>query len=195
MGQMLGAPIVGGADSHLVGCPSFSAAPDPADWIVDNPTADNQAWSVLRTLPEAAWIGLGLPRFIIRLPYGEDTDPVDAFRFEEMRDPVDHEDYLWANPVYALVLVFGRTFTQNCWDFSEGILRDVDGLPIHLFKDGGETAIKPCAEALLSQRAVEKVARRGLMTLISFKDRGRIQLFRFQSIAEPPCQLAGRWHR
>ena len=34
---------------------------------------EEKAWQVIRTLPEAAWIGLALPRFLIRLPYGADN--------------------------------------------------------------------------------------------------------------------------
>ncbi len=150
---------------------------------------------MLRTLPEAAWIGLALPRFLIRLPYGENTDPVDAFFFEEMPDPAEHEHYLWVNPVFALVLVLGRTFTRQGWNWSQGLINALDGLPLHLFSAGDEPAAKPCAEAFLSQRAIEKIIRGGFMPLASYKDQGRIQLVRFQSIAEPLTQLSGRWNR
>jgi type VI secretion system ImpC/EvpB family protein/type VI secretion system ImpB/VipA family protein len=195
LGQMLGAPVIAGADAGFVGCPSFFESPDPSDWTAEINPADRQAWDVLRTLPEAAWIGLALPRFLIRLPYGENTDPVDAFFFEEMPDPAEHEHYLWVNPVFALVLVLGRTFTRQGWNWSQGLINALDGLPLHLFSAGDEPAPKPCAEAFLSQRAIEKIIRGGFMPLASYKDQGRIQLVRFQSIAEPLTQLSGRWNR
>jgi type VI secretion system protein ImpC len=195
LGQMLGAPVVAGADAGFVGCPSFFEFPDPSDWTVEINPADRHAWDVLRTLPEAGWVGLALPRFLIRLPYGEKTDPVDAFTFEEVIDPVAHEHYLWANPAFALVLVLGRTFARQGWQWSQGIANALDGLPLHLFSHGDEPAAKPCAEVFLSQRAIEKIIQGGLMPLASYKDQGRIQLVRFQSFAEPLTRLSGRWNR
>jgi type VI secretion system protein ImpC len=69
----------------------------------------------------------------------------------------------------------------------------VSGLPLHLFADGGEQAIKPCAEVLLKDKAIGTIIEHGLMPLVSFKDRGQIQLARFQSIADPLSPLSGRW--
>ena len=51
----------------------------------------------------------------------------------------------------------------------------------------------PCAEVLLTERAAEIVLERGLMPLLSFRDRDRIRLARFQSVREPLTALAGRW--
>ena len=54
-----------------------------------------EAWRALRRLPEAGWIGLILPRFLLRLPYGKETASTERFDFEEMPDvPPEHQDYL-----------------------------------------------------------------------------------------------------
>lgn len=193
MGQILGAPFVGAGDTDLVGAQSLAGHPDPSDWNLEGNPKDENAWRVLRTLPEAAWVGLAIPRFIIRWPYGEKTDPVDAFDFEEIAGPANHEDYLWANPVFALIQVFGRTFTQLGWDWSRGMAAGIDDLALIVVADGEEKAVKPCAEVFLSERALEILIANGLMPLVSFKDAGRIRLARFQSIAEPPVLLQGPW--
>jgi type VI secretion system protein ImpC len=193
VGQMVGAPFIGRGDTRLVGCPSMYATPDPKHWTAKPDAADRKAWQVVRRLPEAKWIGLAMPRFVLRLPYGEATDPVDAFAFEEMLDPMNHEHYLWTNPIFALVLSLGRTYRRHGWDWSRGLAADVSGLPLHLFADGGEQAIKPCAEVLLKDKAIGTIIEHGLMPLVSFKDRGQIQLARFQSIADPLSPLSGRW--
>ena len=52
---------------------------------------------------------------------------------------------------------------------------------------------KPCAEALLTERAAVRLLESGLMPLLSFKDRDTARLARFQSAADPPTPLAGRW--
>jgi len=42
-----------------------------------------QAWDGLAQIPEAGYLGLVLPRFMLRMPYGEGTDPIDSFDFRE----------------------------------------------------------------------------------------------------------------
>ncbi|BBO73300.1 hypothetical protein DSCW_07170 [Desulfosarcina widdelii] len=193
MGQILGAPFVGAGEGGLVGATSFADNPDPSDWKLEGDLNDEKTWRVLRTLPEATWVGLAIPRFIIRWPYGEKTDPVDAFDFEEIIEPAHHEDYLWANPVFALIQVFGRTFTHHGWDWSRGLVAGIDDLPLILVSDGEEKAVKPCTETFLSERALEILVANGLMPLVAFKDAGQVRLARFQSIAEPLHRLSGRW--
>jgi hypothetical protein len=41
----------------------------------------------------------------------------------------------------------------------------------------------------LIERAVDEFIRRGLMPLVSFKNRNAVRLVRFQSIADPPAAL------
>jgi type VI secretion system protein ImpC len=195
VGQLLDAPFVGQADTRLVGCPSLSERPDPSQWRLQSDAEDTRAWQVMRRLPEAGWVGLTMPRFIMRLPYGEATDPVDAFAFEEVHQPVDHEDYLWANPIFAVVLMLGKTYAGHGWNWSQGLNNTVSELPMHLVDDNGQQAIKPCAEALLSDRALEFIISNGLMPLASSRNQGGIRLVRFQSIADPPAPLSGAWTR
>jgi len=57
----------------------------------------------------------------------------------------------------------------------------------------GDRNVKPCAEALLTVRAAELILERGLMPLLSFKERDMVRLARFQSIRDPLAPLRGRW--
>src|SRR5207247_150251 len=52
---------------------------------------EEAAWQELRRSAEAPWIGLALPRFLVRLPYGTSTSPVESLEFEEMPESV-HSD-------------------------------------------------------------------------------------------------------
>ena len=117
------------------------------------------------------------------------TDPLDSFDFEEMSADPEHSDYLWTNPAVACLLLLGATFSRHGWDFSAGFVQDVTGLPVHMLKTAAETRVKPCAEILLTQTAVEKIAADGFMVLISFKDQDRVRLSRFQSIAQPAARF------
>ena len=64
---------------------------------------------------------------------------------------------------------------------------------MHIYKEHGESKIKPCAEVVLTERAAEITLDKGLMPLLSFLNQDTIRLARFQSLAEPLTHLAGRW--
>ena len=44
---------------------------------------DYAAWRSLRESDDSKYVGLAMPRFLARLPYGAKTSPVEEFEFEE----------------------------------------------------------------------------------------------------------------
>jgi len=70
---------------------------------------------------------------------------------------------------------------------------EIDQLPLHIGQKAGESQAKPCSEVLLTEEAVERMLDEGLIPLVSFKDRDRVRLARFQSIGNTPRGLEGRW--
>lgn len=190
---LAGAPFIAGAHSHLVGCSSLENTPDPAAWKFSPGEEEVRAWDALRRLPEAAYLGLAIPGFLLRLPYGRDTDEIEAFAFEEMPDEPVHEHYLWGNPAFACACLLAQSFSREGWDMTPGSVHDIDGLPIHSFEVNGETGLKPCAEVLLSDKAVEAMIDKGIMPLASIKGTDAARLVRFQSLATSPTALKGRW--
>ncbi|MCI0639927.1 MAG: type VI secretion system contractile sheath large subunit [Gemmataceae bacterium] len=185
-----GAPFLAAAHSRVLGCSSLWSNPDPRDWRVD--ATDQELWQELRQLPEANYLGLALPRFLLRLPYGKDFAGTEQFAFEEMVPGSNHDSYLWGNPAVACALLLGQSFSQLGWSLTPGNTLDVDRLPLHYFEEEGERQVKPCAEVLLSNRAMEQILDSGLMPFVSQKVRDAIRLARFQSVAFPPRPLAGR---
>ncbi len=185
-----GAPFLAGASLRFLGCDSFGETPEPRRWH----PADNDSWNALRRLPQASWLGLALPRFLLRLPYGKATDSTETFAFEEFGSvPPRHEDYLWGNPAMACAYLLGEAFSESGWDFHPGEVGEISGLPLYVHRADGESHLKPCAEALLTEQAAENILDHGLMPLLSIKGSDAIRLVRFQSIAEPPRALSGRW--
>lgn len=187
------APFIACADPRLLGCPSLAEHPDPEDWTWEPSEPDRQGWEQLRRLADARWLGLALPRFLVRLPYGLKTAPIERLAFEEMPAIPRHEQYLWGPPSFACALLLGQAFAHSGWSLHPGEVRDIDGLPVHTYAMGGETCMTPCAEVLWSDRAAAAVLQRGLMPLRSYAGRDRVRLERFQSLALPPALVAGRW--
>lgn len=108
-------------------------------------------------------------------------------------DPTNHEDYLWSNPVFALVLLLAQSYAEQGWELRPGTLSQISGLPVHIYTEDGESRAQPCAEVLMTQTAAEEIVEKGLMLLASLKDQPAVRLVRFQSLANPPSALAGRW--
>jgi type VI secretion system protein ImpC len=190
-----GAQLVAAASASFIGCESLAATPDPDDWSLAGGTAVSQAWEAVRRLPEASSLGLILPRFLLRLPYGKKSDPIESLPFEELSPPAEHEHYLWGNPCFAAALLLARTFTESGWQFLEGIQQDIEGLPLHVFEEAGGSVVKPCAEVLMTQRAAEKVSEAGIMPLASMKGEDRVRLLGVHTVARPETSLVGRWRR
>jgi type VI secretion system protein ImpC len=186
-----GGPFLAAAKPDLVGCGSIAATPDPRDWT---PPAGDAAerWRALRESEVAPWIGLALPRMLLRLPYGKSTDPIGSFPFEELA-PRRHESYLWGSGALACAQLIGRAFAASGWDMAPGDELELEDLPAHVHDDGGEKRLQPCAEAALADRAAETILAAGLMPLLSRKDRNAVRLMRFQSIAHPAQALSGSW--
>ena len=150
-------------------------------------------WNALRHLPEASWIGLALPRFLLRLPYGEKTEAVESFAFEEMPGAPVHQKYLWGNPAFACTYLLGQAFASYGWDLRPGAHQEIRGLPLHVYEADGEQQLKPCAEMLMTERDADWILERGFMPLVSIKNQDVVRVVRFQSIAEPLARLSGPW--
>jgi type VI secretion system protein ImpC len=189
IGSLAGAPWISAAHPRIAGCESFHAMPDPADWVGESAPA----WVALRGLPLASWLGLAAPRFLLRTSYGEETEPCELLPFEEMPGTPEHDHYLWGNPAFACTLLLSKSFAASGWQFQPGMHSDITGLPLHLYKDDGETVSKPCAEVLLTERAAARLLDRGVMPLVSLKGTDAVKLVRFQSVASPAAPLAGPW--
>jgi len=188
--QRAGAALLGGADPSFLGCSSLEAAPHPRDWSESNA---QDSWKQLRLRPESGSLALALPRFLLRLPYGQETSRLESFEFEEFPGPPSHSGYLWGNSAFVVALLLAQSFSEDGWEMRLGSRAQMENLPLHTYRVEGEAQLKPCAEVLLTEEAVERILDHGLIPLVSYKGRDSVRVGRFQSIAEPNRPLAGRW--
>jgi type VI secretion system protein ImpC len=191
--QAAGAPFLAAADSRLFGCAALAATPDPDDWNAAPADEAREVWAALRATPQAAYLGLAAPRFLLRLPYGQDASATEAFAFEELAADRPHDAYLWGNPAFACALLLGEAFNRAGWGLRPGIIQEIGSLPTHVYEEDGESQLQPCAEVVLRERALERIVAAGVMPLLSIPGSDKVRLTRFQSLAEPATALAGRW--
>lgn len=190
--QHLQAPFIAAGHSSLLGCPSLTDRLDPADWKPLDAETDRY-WQVLRQSPAADWVGLICPRVLLRLPYGKETDQLESFEFEEFSSTRHHEDYLWGNSAYLCAELITQVFTQDGWSMQLSSQVDINDLPAYTYCEDGEDKLQPCAEVAFGERVADAFMQRGIMPLISWRDRNAVRFVRFQSIANPPTALAGPW--
>ncbi len=155
------------------------------------------AWAALRALPEAALLGLASPRFLLRLPYGENTQSLERFSFEEFQLFKDQSNYLWGNPALTCAALVAQGFAKEGWAFKPGPVLQLDAMPMHAYTKDDEEEVT-LAETWLLRPAAEKISKIGIMPLLCVKGRNALQLYRFLSLAQPPkdqplVELFGRW--
>jgi len=187
------APFISHMRPDVLGVHSLDEHPQASDWNMSDDSAAGKLWSALRGQPESKYLGMTIPRFLARLPYGSDSDFVETFGFEEFNGTPRHDDLVWSNACFIVALLFAQSFRAFEWDLSTRMFQDVEGMPAYIYQLDGETVFQPCAEVQLSQNAAEKLMEYGLMPLVSFKNTDRVRLLRFQSVTDPVSALKGRW--
>jgi len=184
--------FIAGAAPDLVGCASFGSQPNPLDWAKNAGPASG-AFAELRRMPESSYLGLAMPRFLVRVPYGNGSDPIQTFSFEELPADGCHECYLWASPAFLCGHRLINAFADDGWEMElGGVGGEIGGLPVHSFKAGGEKQAKPCAEAWLSEKAADVILSHGLMPVLSVRGRDSVILVSLRSISDPATPLAFR---
>jgi type VI secretion system protein ImpC len=185
--RSLGAPWIAAASAAVLGLRSFENTRDTDSWK----PLDSAEWRDLRSSPEARWVGLAAPRFLLRSPYGANGEAVESFAFEE--DEPSGPVCLWGNAAAACALILAESFAADEWQMRPARHTEIRDLPLYLYRRDGETIAVPCAETLLTEDAVDALLDLGLMPLITIKDADTIRLARFQSIAAPASPLGGAW--
>jgi hypothetical protein len=192
--ERAGTPFVAAVSPEAVGCSRLDRAAEPRNWSFRAAGEENEAvWRELRALPQAEWLALAMPRFLLRTPYGEDGASTDLADFEELPARPDHGDFLWGFPAVACACLLGEAFTRSGWSLQPGALGVLDRRPVWHVGKGSDREMVPGAEVWLTDSAVERLLDRGLTPLVSIKGRDAIAVARLQSIANPPRPLRGPW--
>lgn len=190
-----GAPFVAHMRPDVLGVHSMNAHPDPSEWKTGTDSDAAKLWFALRGQAESQYLGMTIPRFLARLPYGAETDPSETFAFEEFDGEPAHDQYCWANACFVSALLHAQSYSECGWKgMGRRLMQDADGLPVHVYKSNGETIYKPCAEIQMTDNGAEKLMEFGLTPLVSYRATDRIKIARHQSIADPVTALRGEWN-
>ena len=182
-------PFISGAAPTTLQMDTWQELANPRDLTKIFQTAEYAAWRSLRESEDARYIGLTMPRFLSRLPYGARTNPVEAFDFEEDTEGQDHSKFTWANSAYAMATNITQSFKMYGWcSRIRGIESGgaVEGLPVHTFPtDDGGVDMKCPTEIAISDRREAELAKNGFMPLIHRKNSDFAAFIGAQSLHKP----------
>ena len=182
-------PFITGLAPTTLQMDSWSELANPRDLTKIFSTPEYAAWRSLRESEDSKYLGLAMPRFLSRLPYGAATDPVDEFDFEEDTEAADSSKYTWSNAAYAMATNINRSFKLYGWcSRIRGIESGgaVEGLPVHTFPtDDGGVDMKCPTEIAISDRREAELAKSGFMPLIHKKNSDFAAFIGAQSLHKP----------
>src|SRR5436305_13978533 len=183
------APFLSTASPEMINLDNFTnlGAHRDIGKVFDNSTYAK--WKSFRQSDDSRYVGLTLPHVLMRLPYGADTKPVEAFAYEEGVDGTDHSKYLWGNAAYAMAARLTSAFAKHGWcaairGVEVGGL--VEGLPAHTFRtDEGDIALKCPTEIAITDRRENELNVLGFISILHRKGTDQAAFFGGQSTNKP----------
>ena len=179
------APFIAAASPLLYNLESFTELGAPRDLAKIFDTVEYVKWKSFRESEDSRYVGLTLPHILLRLPYGPETVPVEAFNFKEDVDGKDHSKYLWGNAAYGFATRLTDAFAKYSWCAAiRGVEGGglVEGLPTHTFTtDEGEVALKCPTEIAITDRREKELSDLGFIPLVHCKGTDYAAFFGAQS--------------
>jgi type VI secretion system protein ImpC len=187
VGAMSHAPIIASAGPEMFGVEKYEDIANLKDLqsLMEGPKYAK--WNSFRASEDARYMGLTVPRFLLRVPYGAETVPVSAFNYEESAAG-DTANYLWGNASFAFATRLTESFAKYRWcpniigPQSGGA---VENLPIHTFESMGQLQAKIPTEVLISDRREYELAEQGFIALTMRKGSDNAAFFSANSVQKP----------
>lgn len=181
------APFIAAAGPKFFGLEQFEGLPDLKDLEDVMSSPQYAAWKGFRENEDSRYVGLTLPRFLLRPPYDPEDNPITKFIYKE-NVIQDHESYLWGNTVYAFGSALTSSFANYRWctniigPRSGGAITD---LPVHTFESMGDIEMKIPTEVLISDRREYELAEQGFIALTMRKGSNNAAFFAANSAQKP----------
>lgn len=166
---MAHAIFISNASSRFFGLESFRSLPNAGDLEALMDGMQYTAWKDLRESDDARYVGLCLPRFLLRLPYRDAVSRLGTMAFDEDSEG-RHDRYLWAPASLALATRFADSFARYRWcpnitgPNAGGAVRD---LISDEFSVLGRLQGKVCTEAVITDRREHELSTLGFISLVA----------------------------
>jgi len=192
-------PFVGSAAPEALGKPRF-------DDVVELKEVEgvlSRTWRMFNKQEESAYVGLTLPRYVVRTPYKDHSLRDIGLRFTEQQawlDPVDETQsaeavvlekrerrdagYVWGSSAMLFAQNLVRSFRDSGWcQYIRGVDSGgtIDNLPT-LSRDPLTDELEPPVEAVIPDSLEFSLARAGFIPLVWEKGTSKATFFSAQSM-------------
>jgi len=184
---MAHAPFIAAAGSAFFGVDDFAGLPNLKDLKSIFEMPQYTKWQSFRESEDARNVGLVLPHFLLRLPFGPDSQPVKGFNYKE--DVSDgNNNFLWGNAAFSFASRISDSFAKYRW--CANIIGPqgggaVEDLPIYQYEAMGELQTKIPTEVLISERREFEIAEAGFIALTMRKGSDNAAFFSANSVQKP----------
>jgi type VI secretion system protein ImpC len=184
---MAHAPFIAAAGPQFFGLDDYLNLPNLKDLKAIFEGPQYTKWQSFRESEDSRYVGLCMPRFLLRLPFGSNTVPVKAFNYEEQLVG-EHHKYLWGSAAFAMATRVADSFAKYRW--CPNIIGPqaggtVEDLPLHQYEAMGEIQTKIPTEIMLTERREYELSEEGFIGLTFRKDSDNACFFSANS-----CQKA-----
>jgi type VI secretion system ImpC/EvpB family protein len=187
------APFIAAANPAMLGLEDFADLQRPMDLLRSFEQVEYVKWNAFRDSEDARFVGLTLPRVLMRSPWADDGGRSDGFRFREEFRRADAREHLWGNACYAFGAVLVRAFSQNGWLADiRGVVPGqetgglVTGLPAPSFpEEKAGIAPRSSTDAVITDVQEKLLGELGFIPLSRCKDTGLSAFFGNRSVQQP----------
>jgi type VI secretion system protein ImpC len=181
------APFISSVGPKFFGCKNIEEMADIRDLRAHMSHPRFEKWQAMRDTEEAAYLGLTLPRFLLRAPYHPENNPAgpDLTYEEEIRTQNGGGDFLWCNASLLFAKNMIGSFINSGWcQYLRGPKGGgkIEHLPRYAFDLNGQQEIKAPIEMVIPDYRELAFADLGFIPLIYRKGGSEACFFSSQSI-------------
>ena len=181
------APFISAASPEMFGIERFAELPGLKDLKSIFEMPQYTKWQGFRESDDARNVALTLPHFMLRVPYGKESEPVKSFDYTEDVSKGD-ADFLWGNAAFAFATRVTDSFAKYRW--CANIIGPqgggaVEDLPVYNYESMGEVQTKIPTEVMISDRREFELSEEGFIGLTMRKGSDNASFFSANSVQKP----------
>jgi type VI secretion system protein ImpC len=179
------APFVASASPRLFGCETMAEVNLLRDMEGIFSTPRYAKWNELRESEEAVYLGLAMPRYMVRAPYNSLSNPAEGILFEEQLRGDEDSKYVWGSAAMLFARNLVKSFESSGWcQYIRGVKAGglVSGLSSYSFNIRGEEELRAPVEISMPDFRELELANAGVVPLIHKKGSADAVFFSAQAL-------------
>ncbi len=189
---MAHAPFIANAGPDFFGLPDLTGLPRLGDLAAALAGPRFRAWQAFRASEDARYVGLCLPRVLLRAPHDVDVDTAAPSAHREVVGR-RHADFLWGRASYVFAVLAAGSFARHRWCVHILGTRAAAAAELLRWDYPSLRGIwhRCPLECQISGRLEQALADEGFIGLVYERSSGRARLLSAASVQRPRVALGG----